>query len=42
MFNLAKIIDTDKFLDMPVSARELYFQLSMRADDDGFIKTLKE
>ena len=36
MFNL-KIIDTDKFLDMPVSARELYFQLSMRADDDGFI-----
>ena len=36
MFSL-KIIDTDKFLDMPVSARELYFQLSMRADDDGFI-----
>lgn len=36
MFSL-KIIDTDSFLDMPVSARELYFQLSMRADDDGFI-----
>ena len=40
MFSL-KIIDTDSFLDMPVSARELYFQLSMRADDDGFISNPK-
>ncbi len=40
MFSL-KIIDTDHFLDMPVSARELYFQLSMRADDDGFISNPK-
>jgi hypothetical protein len=40
MFSL-KIIDTDNFLDMPVSARELYFQLSMRADDDGFISNPK-
>jgi hypothetical protein len=31
------IIDTDNFLDMGVGARELYFQLGMRADDDGFV-----
>lgn len=36
MFSL-KIIDTDGFLDMPISTRELYFQFGMRADDDGFI-----
>jgi len=32
-----KITASDKFLDMPVSARELYFQLGMYADDDGFV-----
>lgn len=32
-----KIIDTDAFLDMPLSAQALYFHLSMRADDEGFI-----
>ncbi len=31
------IIDSDAFLDMPQSAQLLYFHLSMRADDDGFI-----
>jgi len=36
MFSL-KVIDTDNFLDMSVSARELYFQFGMRADDDGFV-----
>lgn len=41
MFSL-KVIDTDKFLEMPVSARELYFQLSMRADDDGFVGNPKQ
>lgn len=30
------IIDSDAFLDMPISARLLYYDLSMRADDDGF------
>ena len=30
------IIDSDAFLDMPLSAQSLYFHLSMRADDDGF------
>ncbi len=32
-----QIIDSDAFLDMPLSAQALYFHLSMRADDDGFI-----
>jgi hypothetical protein len=31
------IIDSDMFLDMPLSTQALYFHLSMRADDDGFI-----
>lgn len=36
MFTM-KIIDTDAFLDMPLSTQCLYFHLNMRADDDGFI-----
>lgn len=32
------IVCSADFLDMPVSSRELYFQLAMRADDDGFIQ----
>ena len=31
------IIDSDAFLDMPLTAQALYFHLSMRADDDGFL-----
>lgn len=31
------IIDSDAFLDMPMSSQLLYFHLSMRADDDGFV-----
>ena len=31
------IVDTDAFLDMPVSSQALYFHLAMRADDDGFV-----
>ena len=31
------IIDSDAFLDMPLSSQALYFHLNMRADDDGFI-----
>lgn len=41
MFSL-KIIDTDLFLDMPISARLLYYDLSMRADDDGFVSSPKK
>ncbi len=36
MFNI-KIVDSDAFLDMPLSAQCLYFHLNMRADDDGFV-----
>lgn len=41
MFSL-KVIDTDMFLDMPLSTQALYFHLSMRADDDGFIGNHKK
>jgi len=35
------IIDSDAFLDMPATSQLLYFHLSMRADDDGFINKPK-
>ena len=35
------IIDSDAFLDMPMSTQALYFHLSMRADDDGFLNNPK-
>jgi hypothetical protein len=36
------IIDSDAFLEMPLSSQSLYFHLSMRADDDGFINNPKK
>ncbi len=36
------IIDSDAFLDMPLSSQALYFHLSMRADDEGFINNPKK
>ena len=33
-----RIIDSAKFLKMPSSTRELYFQLITRADDDGVVE----
>ena len=36
------IIDSDAFIDMPVTARLLYYDLSMRADDDGFVNSPKK
>lgn len=36
------IIDSDNFLDMPMSSQLLYFHLSMRADDDGFVNSPKK
>lgn len=36
------IIDSDAFLDMPLSAQALYFQVGMRADDDGFVNNPKK
>lgn len=36
------VIDTDKFLEMPVTTQALYFHLGMRADDDGFVAAPKK
>ena len=36
------IIDSDAFLDMSSSARLLYFDLGMRADDDGIVNSPKK
>ncbi len=41
MFSL-DVIDTDKFLEMPTSTRLLYYDLGMRADDDGFLGGFKK
>lgn len=41
MFSL-DIIDTDIFIDMPQSTRLLYYELCMRADDDGFVGNPKK
>lgn len=35
------IIDSDAFLEMPLSTQCLYFHLNMRADDDGFVNNPK-
>jgi len=37
-----QIIDSDAFLNMPLSSQVLYFHLSMRADDDGFINNTQK
>lgn len=36
------IIDSDTFLEMPLSTQALYFHLSMRADDDGFLNNARK
>ncbi len=41
MFTM-KIVDSDAFLDMPLSTQCLYFHLNMRADDDGFVGNPKK
>ena len=35
------IIESDDFLDMPMSTQSLYFHLLGRADDDGFVSGVK-
>lgn len=37
----ADIVASDAFLDMSTATRELYFQLGMYADDDGFVNPKK-
>lgn len=41
MFSLS-VVDTDNFLEMPISSRLLYYELGMRADDDGFVDNWKK
>lgn len=36
------IVDSDLFLDMPLSTQALYFHLGMRADDAGFVNSPKK
>jgi hypothetical protein len=36
MFSL-QIVDSDAFLELPMTSQLLYFHLSMRADDEGFV-----
>lgn len=40
MFDRA-IIDTDRFMDLSMSAKALYFLLGMEADDEGFVSYKK-
>jgi hypothetical protein len=35
------IVDTEKFIDMPISSKALYFLLGMEADDEGFVSAKK-
>lgn len=41
MFSL-KVVDTDDFIDMSQGSRLLYYDLAMRADDDGFVSNPKK
>ncbi|HEM9634199.1 TPA: DnaD domain protein [Streptococcus agalactiae] len=36
-----KVTDSDKFLDLPLTAQALYFHLNMHGDDDGFVDNAK-
>lgn len=40
MFDKA-IIDTDRFMDLAISSKALYFLLGMEADDEGFVSYKK-
>ncbi len=37
-----KIVESDDFCDMPLSAQALYFHLNMEADDDGFVNNARK
>lgn len=35
------VIETDKFIELNLSAQALYLHLGLKADDDGFISSAK-
>lgn len=35
------VINTDSFIDLPASARALFFHIGLEADDDGFVTNCK-
>ena len=37
-----KVIESDPFLDMPLTAQALYIHLTINADDDGFVNGSKK
>jgi len=37
-----KIVDEDEFLDLPATSRLLYYDLNIRADDEGFVGSVKK
>ena len=41
MFALT-IVESDAFIEMPLSTQALYFHLGMAADDDGFLNSPKK
>lgn len=41
MFSL-DVVDTDAFLELPISSQALYFHLGMRAAADGFVSSPKK
>lgn len=40
MFDKA-VLDTDRFFDLPMTSKALYFLLGMEADDEGFVSPKK-
>jgi len=41
MFSL-DVVDSGQFIDLPITTRLLYYELGMRADDDGFVGNPKK
>lgn len=41
MFSL-DVVDTDTFLELPISSQALYFHLGLHGDDDGFVGSPKK
>ena len=37
----SQIVNSDDFLEMPLTSQALYFHLGMSADDDGFVSPRK-